>query len=171
MSKALFPGVRVGWVAAERATVDRIGALKRFSDLSSGILLQAALADFIERGEYDRHLVRVRASLVRKHTAVREALQRHLSDFATWTEPDGGWTLWVQFPERVDSRSLAREAREAGVQVAPGFVFDPDGSRSSGIRLALPRADEEEIGRGIEIVARVARRLAERRTAPSSVFL
>ncbi len=171
VSKALFPGVRVGWIAAERIVIDRIGALKHYSDLSSGILLQAALADFIERGEYDRHLVRVRASLERKHAAAREALQRHLADFATWTEPEGGYTLWVQFPERVDSRMLAREVRDQGVQVAPGFVFDPDGSRSSGIRLALPRADEEEIGRGIEIVARVARRQAERQTAPSSVFL
>jgi DNA-binding transcriptional MocR family regulator len=158
-------------VAGTPEVIDRLAALKRFSDLSSSLLLQAVILDFIERGELDQHLATVRAALLRKHTLVQEALTRHLQGFATWTRPEGGYALWVTFPPQVDSRTLAVAARDAGVLVAPGFLFDPDGAPGSSVRLAVSCVQEDEIGKGIEVLARAARSLAERRSPPVPVFL
>jgi DNA-binding transcriptional MocR family regulator len=169
-SKGLFPGLRLGWVAGSEEVVSRIAALKRFSDLSSGHFLQAALAEFMGSGAYDEHLAGVRALLRRRHEAVREALETHLAGTATWTRPEGGYVLWVGF-RGVDSRSLSLAARDRGVLVAPGFLFDPEGRASSHVRLSVSCVDEGETARGIQILAEVARELSRRRPSSIPVFM
>lgn len=171
VSKGLFPGARIGWVTAHREVIDRIAGLKRFSDLSSGLVMQAALVDFIERGEFDRHLEGVRRELARKHAQAQESLSDHLEGFARWTRPQGGYALWVVFPASVDSRELCRLAAERGLLAAPGQVFDPDRGRSSAVRLTLARCGLEQIEEGIATLSRTARELVQKPTAPRSVFV
>jgi len=171
LSKGLFPGARLGWVAGSPEVVDRLAALKRFSDLSSSLLLQAVIHDFVARGAFDQHLATVRTSLLRKHTAVQAALHEHLDGFATWTRPEGGYALWVTFPPQVDSRTLAAAAQEAGVLVTPGFLFDPEGIPGSSVRLTVSCVQEKEIPKGIQLLADVAKTLAERKASAVSVFV
>src|SRR5690606_26258505 len=62
-SKSLFPGARVGSVMARGRLVEAVLALKNASDLGGALLLQAALAELVASGGYDRHLARVRRTL------------------------------------------------------------------------------------------------------------
>lgn len=171
VSKGLFPGARVGWVAGDATVIERLAGLKRFSDLSSGMLLQAALADFIDRGHYERHLEVVRAELREKHARVQAALQEEMTGFARWTDPDGGYALWVTFPCSVDSERLAVAARERGLLVAAGQIFEPDTERSCSVRLTVARAALDEIDTGIRILSEVARGIARTPRQPRSVFV
>ena len=62
ISKALFPGVRVGWISGPKEFVHRLAALKRVGELTSPPVLQAALNLFLVRGDYDRHLAKMRSA-------------------------------------------------------------------------------------------------------------
>lgn len=171
VSKGLFPGARVGWIVADALIIERVAALKLNSDLSSGSLGQAALAELIEAGDYDRHLATTRAGLSEKHREAASALDRHATGFARWTRPEGGTSLWVQFPSEVDSRALERAAAQAGVLVSAGARFDPGGGASSGVRLALSRVEVGSIERGIERLVHCARELAGQSSGPAPVFV
>lgn len=156
-SKALFPGVRVGWIVAPPPIARAVIALKRASDLSGSAPLQAALARLIADGEYDKHLRRVQAELRRRHEAARAALERHLPKGSSFTRPDGGLALWVTLPESLDSSALLPAAKQAGVVYTPGGPFFADGRRSSALRLSIAAAGPSDLERAIRALGEVAR--------------
>ena len=156
-SKSLFPGVRIGSICARGRAVDGLLALKQTTDLSGVLVLQAAVADFVSRGGYDRHLDNLRGRLRERRDVLLDALERHMPEDTRWTRPDGGYQVWVDLPRDIDSRALLREAQASGVMFAPGHQFHHDGRPSTGLRLTTALADSDEIRRGIEILGRLVR--------------
>ena len=156
-SKSLFPGARVGCISARGRTLDGILALKQATDLGGALVLQAALADFVESGAYDRHLGRVRRTLLRRRDATVEALRAEMPDGTRWTTPEGGHQIWVELPGGIDTGDLLADAVRAGVIFAPGFQFRHDRRPSNGLRLSIALAKEEEIRRGVRQLAEVVR--------------
>ncbi|HME70230.1 MAG TPA: PLP-dependent aminotransferase family protein [Myxococcota bacterium] len=156
-SKSLFPGARVGCITARGRTVDGILALKQATDLGGALVLQAALADFVESGAYDRHLGRVRRTLLRRRDALVEALTAEMPEGTRWATPEGGHQIWVELPGGIDTGDLLADAVRAGVIFAPGFQFRHDRRPSNGLRLSIALAKEEEIRRGVRQLAEVVR--------------
>jgi GntR family transcriptional regulator/MocR family aminotransferase len=156
-SKSLFPGVRIGSICARGRAVDGLLALKHTTDLSGVLVLQAAVADFVRRGGYDRHLENLRGRLRERRDVLLAALEEHMPAGTRWTRPDGGYQIWVDLPGEIDSRALLGEAQSAGVMFAPGHQFHHDGRPSTGLRLTTALADSDEIRRGIEILGTLVR--------------
>jgi 2-aminoadipate transaminase len=157
-SKSLFPGVRVGSLTARGRALDGLLALKHSTDLSDSMPLQAAVHEFVRCGAYDRHLSRIRRMLRLRTEALLEALAREMPEGTVWTEPEGGYQVWVELPFDVDSRDLLADTAREGVLFAPGAQFLPDRSASRGLRLTMAQADEDEIRCGVATLGRVARR-------------
>ena len=151
-SKGLFPGVRMGWIHAGPEVIGPMAALKRYMDLETSPLLQAALVDFLQSGAEERYLNELRAMMRRRHAAAQEALSQHMPSGFTWTKPDGGFALWVEGPAGFDGEALARAAADRGVLVSPGRLFHPVDVVDPGLRLSLSRADETQIREGIRIL-------------------
>ena len=156
-SKSLFPGARVGSIAVRGRAIEGLVALKHASDLSDSMPLQAAMAEFVSSGAYDRHLGRVRRVLRARHRALAEALETSLPEGCRWTRPQGGYQVWVELPFEIDTRDLLADAARAGVLFSPGSQFLPEAGPSRGLRLSLAQAGEEEIRRGIAILGRLVR--------------
>ena len=156
-SKSLFPGARVGSIAARSRVIEALLALKHASDLGGALVLQAALAEFVASGGYERHLARVRRTLRARRDALLDALAREMPDGVRWTEPEGGLQLWLELPAFVDTAELLADAVRAGVLFAPGFQFCCDPRPSSGLRLSIALAGEDEIRRGAAALGRVVR--------------
>ena len=156
-SKSLFPGVRVGAVTARGRLVDALLALKQATDLSDAMPLQAALAEFVSSGAYDRHLAKLRRVLRGRRDALLAALAEHMPEGTRWTEPEGGYQVWVELPERIDTSELLPDAVGAGVLFAPGAQFHHDGRRSSCLRLTFAMADEAALRRGVAALGEVIR--------------
>jgi DNA-binding transcriptional MocR family regulator len=156
-SKSLFPGVRAGALVARGRAVDALLVLKHATDLGGTLPLQAALADFVRTGAYDRHLVALRRRLRSRRDAMIETLAGEMPDGVTWTIPEGGYQIWLELPEPLDSLDLHAEAMRAGVLFAPGYQFHYDGRPSRGLRLTIALADETAIRRGVAVLARLVR--------------
>ena len=152
-SKGLFPGVRLGWLHAGADLIGPIAALKRYMDLETSPLLQAAIADFLRTGEVETHLRTLCDQVRERHAVVQAALAEHMPDGFRWTAPDGGFALWVQGPKGFDSDQLARLASRRGVGIAPGSLFSPGDRPSAGFRLSLSHAEVAQIPQAIEILA------------------
>lgn len=154
-SKSLFPGVRVGAIAARGRIVAALLALKQACDLSDAMPLQAALAEFVAGGEYDRHLARLRRVLLARRDALLAALAEHLPAGSSWTTPEGGYQIWVELPEGVETRDLLADAVGAGVLFAPGSQFNHDGRASRCLRLSFAMVNEADLSRGVAALGRV----------------
>lgn len=160
-SKGLFPGVRVGWVHAGRALVEPLSAVKRFSDLGTSPLVQAALQRFIHDGGMDRHLGMVRAALRERHAVAQQVLAESMPADCTWSNPDGGFVVWVDLPATIDGDRLVEAAAERGVRVTSGSVFDPIERAARGVRLSLSRATVAQVREGVRILGECAHALAD----------
>jgi DNA-binding transcriptional MocR family regulator len=165
-SKSLFPGVRVGSLSARGRALEGLVALKHATDLSDSMLLQAGLARFLRSGEYDRHLARMRKMLRSRHRAMHAALEQEMPEGTTWTQPEGGYQLWVDLPGELDTQALLPEAARAGVLYSPGTLFMPDARPSSALRLTVACSDEQEIERGVRALGRVT---LERRRSEAEI--
>ncbi len=157
-SKGLFPGLRLGWVVAPREVVETIGRAKMFSDYHTSLLLQAAVLSFCLQGHYDEHLKRLVRIYRRKSKTLREALDAHLSDEVSWTEPQGGFAHWLRLPATLDAEALLAEATDDGVVFTPGNHFFARRAGSRFLRLSISRVPLGRIEEGVERLGRAIRR-------------
>lgn len=121
-SKCLAPGYRVGWVAGGRYA-QRIARLKLMTTISPSVPAQAALADYLQHGGYDRHLRKLRHQLETQQASMLASAARHFPADTRVTRPSGGYFLWFEFAERVDALQLFRLALAQGISLAPGPIF------------------------------------------------
>jgi 2-aminoadipate transaminase len=169
-SKSLFPGARVGAVTARGRLIDALVALKQATDLSDSLPVQAALAEFVRGGGYDRHLARMRRVLRARCEALLDALEREMPEGTHWTHPEGGLQVWVELPERLETSDLLADAVGAGVLFAPGSQFHFDGRPSRCLRLTFAMCGPDALRAGVAKLAAVVRQrqLAEAETRPRS---
>ena len=152
-SKVLFPGIRVGWVVADRALVRYLTHEKYNQDIHTPPLLQAALRQFCLEGHLDRHIKRTRGLYRERLDALYDALEQHFTGRAVWQKVEGGFSAWLEFPERLDLRAAMEDAKEYGVLYAPGDAFYPDGRGRNCIRLGFSRLEPEQIRRGVALLS------------------
>ncbi|KPY25120.1 Transcriptional regulator, GntR family/aminotransferase [Pseudomonas coronafaciens pv. porri] len=121
-SKTLAPGYRIGWVAGGRYA-EQIDRLKLMTTISPSVPAQAAIADYLKHGGYDRHLRKLRDVLELQQGAMLAAAARYFPAATRVTRPIGGYFLWFEFPEQVDSLQLFQLALAQGISLAPGPIF------------------------------------------------
>lgn len=121
-SKCLAPGYRVGWVAPGRFT-ERVARHKLTMSLSASAPAQAALAEYLEKGAYDKHLRQLRQALVAQQRQMIDAVVRYFPRGTRATRPDGGYFLWVELPPTVDALAMLEMSLSQGISVAPGPIF------------------------------------------------
>lgn len=158
-SKTAFPGLRVGWIVANRAVISRLRMARQSLDLHTNVLAQAGLYEMLQSGMYDRHLKKVRKSYAVKRNRIFAALKRHLSDAVRWSVPDGGMSIWLTLPEGTDSSSLLSLSAREGLSFSPGGLFYLNGSPNNNLRLAFTMTDTDDIREGIRKLGRVIRQL------------
>jgi DNA-binding transcriptional MocR family regulator len=160
-SKVLFPGIRMGWIAADRDIIQRITALKRVTDLSSNSVIQSSLCEFLRRGYYDLHIKRMhRIYKKRMLTAIENLKLRLPEDRVLWEEPLGGYLIWLRLEGlKISEDELHSGLREEGILVSKGSRFFPKTPSDHHIRLSISRLNEDEIVEGVKRLARALRRL------------
>ncbi len=131
LSKAVWGGLRVGWVRAPAPLVARLGRLRAVHDLGGNVLAQLAAADLL--GGLDTFGRRESARRQARHDHLRAELARHLPDWHAPAVP-GGQTLWVRLPHG-DGTSFAQTALRHGVAVLPGTGLDAGGGSHDHLRL------------------------------------
>ncbi|WP_027468852.1 aminotransferase-like domain-containing protein [Deefgea rivuli] len=133
-SKCLAPGYRIGWVSPGRFG-KQIEQLKLMTTLSASVPAQVAIADYLQTGAYDKHLRKLRHTLESQLTLMNEAILRYFPAEVRVSRPQGGYFVWVEFPEGFDTLRLHREAVELGISIAPGPIFSASRQYHHCIRL------------------------------------
>lgn len=126
VSKSLSTAYRVGWFCIGsqlKALYPQIIA----NNISVNTPLQLGLADFIYSREYRNHLNQLQPRLMQQ---VEQYRQEILSAFnplnVGLSQPQGGYALWLELPELIDSLDLYTAAQNNQINIVPGLVFGED---------------------------------------------
>jgi len=154
-SKVVFPGLRVGWLAAPAAAIARLTAIQRVSCLAGNTLAQAAAARFCGTGAFEAYLRRIHRVYRRRMQAMLRGLDEHMPPGVAWTKPSGGYTLWLTLPGAArDEPALCARIAAAGVKVAPGRRFFAKPPASPHARLSIACVDDAQIAEGCRRLGR-----------------
>jgi DNA-binding transcriptional MocR family regulator len=162
-SKAILPGVRVGYLVAPPELLRRFSMMRFAGDFGSGAITQAAVTELLAAGDLERHVRRVRKVYASRLEALDAALTDAMPEGARWRRPAGGSALWLTLPARVDPDAVWREALRAGLAMARGDVFFFDGSGREHLHLGVSGLDSEAAAAGALRLAEIVRRIARRR--------
>jgi len=158
-SKTVAPGLRLGWINAQRDVVRRLTQIG-YVDSGGGVNHSTAMtmATFGRSGAYTEHLSHIRKEYrLRRDTLV--AALGEVEDFVTIPKPLGGWFLWLSLPEGVTARTLEARSRRHGVAFAQGsqfFVANAGGH--SQIRLSFSLFSPEQL---VDAASRLSAALVE----------
>jgi DNA-binding transcriptional MocR family regulator len=153
-SKTVAPGLRVGWFVVPEALRGGYDERAVSTYISPPLLPQAIVNELFARGGFDPNLERIRGILRAQRDAMLAALDEELAGRATWSRPEGGYFLWVDFGAGIDAGELLGRATEAGVTFVRGADFFPGGDGgASSARLAFSYEAPERITEGVRILA------------------
>jgi DNA-binding transcriptional MocR family regulator len=121
-SKSLSASYRIGWAMPGRYRA-QVEKLKFLNTLTTPSVPQVALADYLRHDGYDRHLRRLRRFYRQQARLMRAMVQRFFPAGTRTSDPQGGYVLWVELPESVDSMRLYQAALARGITIGPGYMF------------------------------------------------
>ncbi|MFZ4832395.1 PLP-dependent aminotransferase family protein [Rouxiella sp. Mn2063] len=133
-SKTLAPGLRVGWIAPGRYH-NRALHMKYISTGATSTLPQIALTDFIKQGHYLQHLRRMRNQYQRHLCTVTSWVNKYLPCGVGVSRPQGGFLLWIELDERIDTQRLNRLLEEHKIHIAVGSIFSAAGKYRNCLRI------------------------------------
>jgi GntR family transcriptional regulator/MocR family aminotransferase len=153
LTKALAAGVRLGFVVAPRALLDRVLAARAVVDRQGDAALELAVAELMEDGELMRHAWRARREFQRRRDVLVAALRARLPGVLEFSVPRGGLALWARAPT-VDVDAWASRALSAGVRFFTGRHYSPTGRPMRALRLGFAHLDAAELERAVDVMAR-----------------
>lgn len=151
-SKIIAPGLRVGWVDTDPALQPLLISAKQAMDTCTNLPAQRLVAGFLREGHLAEHLERILPEYRRRKEAMQDALTEHFDGIARWTDPEGGFFLWVTFQGEaagVDTEKLFEVALEEGVAYIPGNAFSPSARFPDALRLCFASTPPDRIREGV----------------------
>jgi GntR family transcriptional regulator/MocR family aminotransferase len=157
VSKRLAPGIRLGWILSPSWLTGELTYEKALADGGAPVLEQLALADFIARGELDRHLRRMRLRYRARRGVLLSALERSLPRVRVRGIGAGLHALAL-LPDGVDEQAVVSAAAARGVGVEPlSWHRIGDGDGHGGLVLGYGNLSERAIERGVGLLAEAVR--------------
>ena len=153
-SKTLAPGFRVGWALAPHAIREKLILANEAAVLSPSSFTQHVINEYLSSADWKGQIDTFRGVYRERRDAMLTALDDYLPDLS-WTNPTGGFYVWVTLPENLDSKSMLPRAVKELVAYTPGTAFYADGNGRNKIRLAFCYPTPEFIREGIRRLSTV----------------
>jgi GntR family transcriptional regulator/MocR family aminotransferase len=156
-SKALFPGLRLGYVLAAPPLRERLAREALASSFGVSPLVQALLVELVRGGALERHVRRMRRLYAEREAALGAALADALPEGARVVRPAGGTCLWLTLPPEIDAAEVHERARAAGIAYARGEAFFLDGRGAEHLLLSFACHEPAELARGARELGAIVR--------------
>jgi len=158
-SKIIAPGIRLGWMIAHPLLVSRLRILMLGS--STAVFTQEIVAHLLDQLDFEQH----REQLIRHYRSQRDsmvaAIRSELGAQVSFELPEGGFFLWLTFPDTVNTAEMQPIAEQHGVSYVAGSHFYHDHSGHNHLRLCFSYCTEERLVEGISRLAAAYREYQE----------
>ncbi len=148
-SKTLMPGLRIGYIVAQPAIIEKLTLVKQSMDLHSPTLSQMLIAKLLsDESWYQTHLNKIRAFYSQKQSILTDLLEKHLPASVQWNSPQGGLFIWLKITG-INSQQLLEKAVQHGVAFMPGYPFYANKPDYETIRLTFATAEETQLKQAV----------------------
>ena len=154
-SKSLTAAYRIGWAMAGRY-VARVEKFKFLNTLTTPSIPQLAIAAYLQNDSYELHLRRMRRRYAQQARIMRAAVLRFFPRGTRVSQPAGGYVLWVELPEAIDSMRLYQAAIASGITIGPGYMFATSNRYQNCIRLNYSYLWNRDIETAIMLLGKIA---------------
>lgn len=158
-SKIVTPGMRLGYVVADKEIIKMLETAKQASDLHSNIFGQYLIADYLQNNDLDKHIEKIKKLYKSQANAMIKAMEDFFPKNVKFTYPKGGMFTWVTLEEGKDVLTLFDKAIAKNVAFVPGHPFYVKPDKVNTLRLNYTNADEQTIRTGIERLAQALREI------------
>jgi len=154
-SKIFCPGLRIGWIVADKNILEKYTLLKQGTDLHTSSLSQREISKYIELYDLDDNVKKINKVYKKRRDIMLETMKREFPSGVKYTYPKGGLFLWVELPLYIKARELLLRCLKDNVAFVPGDSFFPNGGVENTLRLNFSNMSEEKIVEGIKRLAKV----------------
>lgn len=121
-SKTIAPGLRVGWALGPAELIDTMARFKK--DLGNP-LVAAITGRYLADTDFDARLDWLRSAYRLRGELAQAALKTSMPTGVTWSPPQGGFFIWLRYPDSIRDERLLEEAQRQGVRFITGQYFYP----------------------------------------------
>lgn len=155
-SKILAPGVRIGWLMGPEGLIKRlIDSGLRCMSGGANPLMANILATYCGEGLLEPHIAELCQVYRERRDVTLEALATHMPAGVGWTQPGGGFFVWLSLPEPLRAVKVAERARDAGLLIPVGDPFFAQAPTGQYLRLAFSYVAPDKIQEGLEMLGQV----------------
>lgn len=158
-SKIVTPGMRLGYIIADKEIIKMIETAKQASDLHSNIFGQYLISDYLYHNDLDKHIEKIKKLYKTQASAMVSAMEKYFPSDIKFTKPKGGMFTWVTLPEGKSSCELFDKAIAKNVAFVPGDPFYVDLKNANTLRLNYTNADTATIEEGIKRLAQALKEI------------
>lgn len=149
-SKILAPGLRIGFMCADKAIVQKAVIAKQVSDVHTPMITQLLAYEYMTRFDIDELIVKMRADYAHKCKTMLDAIEKYFPKDIMYTKPNGGLFIWCDLMHNADTLAISKKAIENKVVYVPGNTFMVDMNKQcSALRLNYSTMSDEKITEGI----------------------
>lgn len=154
-SKIVAPGLRLGWmVIRNKELYEKIEVAKQASDLHTSTFIQHVVYNYYMNSDTEVHVREIASKYKEQKDAMISAMNTHLGDNVSYTNPQGGMFIWAKLPEYIDTAKLFPLAIEEGVAFVPGESFFSNDAPKNTMRINFTNSSIEQIDEGMRRLAR-----------------
>ncbi|WP_299880423.1 PLP-dependent aminotransferase family protein [uncultured Cocleimonas sp.] len=144
LSKSLSPGLRIGWAIPGR-WLNEVTQLKVCNSMAGATVPAKTAARYLELGIFDRHLRQMRRHYKDQRDYFLHLATLHLPKNIRLTHPEGGYVIWLELEEHINSMKLYEDAKYENISIAPGPLFSVSGEYKNFIRINYGRATKDQL--------------------------
>ncbi|MEH7333234.1 PLP-dependent aminotransferase family protein [Neobacillus drentensis] len=153
VSKTLSPGLRIGWIVGPEPVIERLADIKMQTDYGSSSISQYAVEKWLCIGLYEDFLKELRVELKFRRDFTIQILKKYFSELAAWSEPKGGFYIWLKLKSGVSTRKLFDVALREGILLNPGSVYENTDFQH--LRISYSYASIEHLEKGLILLAKL----------------
>ena len=155
-SKILAPGLRLGFLCANRTLIQRVVIGKQISDVHTAMLPQLLAYEYMTNYDMDALIAQMRANYAHKCHTMLSAMEQYFPADVFYTRPRGGLFIWCDLGHGLDTGALAKKAIEKKVVFVPGSTFMVNMDQpTSTLRLNYSTMTDDKIIEGVKRLGEV----------------
>lgn len=151
-SKILFPGLRIGWILADKKLISIMESVKRSRNIHTSFLDQAVFYEYLKQGSFEKYLKKVKREYKEKYKFAIECIKKYIPYKYIYGE--GGIHLFVKL-KGINSREVLKRCYTKNVIFTPGDIFYIDDKGRDTFRLGIARNSKSEIEDGFKTIGDV----------------
>lgn len=153
-SKSLSPALRIGFAVTGKHR-EKLGLYKTMSSGGTNPITQTVLAEYLESGAYERHVRTLRRTYASQVHAMQDAVSRYFPSATRLGQPQGGFVLWVELPDDINTTRLYEQAVAEKVAYVPGDLFSPSRMYRNCLRLNCGNPHTAEVEDAVRRLGRI----------------